>query len=503
MDKLRQSPILLKDIPYTFKDISLLDDRAFAGGAWQKSSSGRTFPVEDPSDQQILARVADCDVDDYENAIHEAHAAFVSWKATTPNARGKSLRRWANEIQASCDDLAALCTLELGKPFKESLSAVTYAINCVNWFANLAEEGCGGETVPNSGGQSKTRIFTIRQPVGVVGAITPWNSPFSGVLKKIAPAIAVGCTVVHKPAPETALCAIALAKTSERAGIPAGVYNMLTSSARAAAEVGSLFSSHTMVRHVTFTGSTGVGRYLAERCGANLKKVTMELGGNAPFIVFDDADLDLAVRGLLACKFTSSGQVCIFANRVLVHTNVHDMFLEKLQHSIQQNIRQGSPWDQHTTLGPLYARQGAEKVDRLVNDAILKGAECLTSGNYEQGSTYYPAKLLIKVTGAMDISKEEIFGPVVAISAFQTEAEAIEIANSANTGLAGYVYTENISRLFRIAEALQVGMVGARTGTISAIEQPFGGIKDSGLGREGSRHALEEYTDLKAITLAL
>jgi succinate-semialdehyde dehydrogenase / glutarate-semialdehyde dehydrogenase len=461
-------------------------------------------------------------VGDYERAIHEAHAAFLSWKATTSNARGKSLRSWAKEIQASCEDLAALCTLELGKPFKESLSAVKYAINCVNWFANLAETGCGGETIPNSGARDDTRILTIRQPVGVVGAITPWNSPFSGVLKKIAPAIAVGCTVVHKPAPETALCAIALAKTSERAGIPAGVYNVLTSSGSTAAQVGSLFSSHALVRHVTFTGSTGVGRYLAERCGSNLKKVTMELGGNAPFIVFDDADLDQAVRGqhhfipippvvgltfsvegLLACKFTSSGQVCIFANRVLVHTKIHDLFVEKLQHSIRQHIRLGSPWDERTTLGPVYARQGAEKVNRLVNDAILKGAECLTSDDYEPGSTYYPAKLLIKVTGIMDISREEIFGPVVAISVFQTEAEAVEIANSANTGLAGYVYTENISRLFRVAEALQVGMVGARTGTISAIEQPFGGIKDSGLGREGSRHALEEYTDLKAITLAL
>jgi succinate-semialdehyde dehydrogenase/glutarate-semialdehyde dehydrogenase len=287
------------------------------GGTWLRGAEGKTFSVEgehnssandsessltgnsDPSDQQILSYVSDCDVAEYQEAIEIAHEAFASYKNLTPRARAKLLRNWSQQVSESRNDLAALCTLELGKTFKESLGAVNYATDCLNWFANLAEEGCGGETIPNSSAGGKTRILTIRQPVGVVCAITPWNSPFSGVLKKIAPALAIGCTIVHKPAPETPLCAIALAKTCERAAFPPGVYNMLTSSHTNAVAIGTLFCSHPLVRHVTFTGSTAVGKFLAAKCGENLKKVTMELGGNAPFLVFKDADLDLAVK----CKF--------------------------------------------------------------------------------------------------------------------------------------------------------------------------------------------------------
>lgn len=461
----------------------------------------------------------------YQRAIEIAQEAFVSYTSLTPRARGQLLRRWSQQLLQSQHDLAALCTLELGKPFLESLGAVDYAAACLNWFANLAEEGSGGETIPNSSLGGKARILTVRQPVGVVCAITPWNSPFSGVLKKIAPALAVGCTVVHKPAPETPLCAIALAKTCERAGFPPGVYNMLTSSPENSASIGNLFCSHPLVRHVTFTGSTGVGKYLAERCGANLKKVTMELGGNAPFLVFGDADLDLAVKckrtfgvsmslescmltmpfytALLACKFASAGQVCIYANRVLVDEAIHESFVAKLLDAIKTNVRLGSPWAEGTTLGPLYSKKGAEKVQKLLEDALEKGARLLTTETYEKGSTFYPPSVVVGVKSSMQVAQEEIFGPLVAISTFRTEDEALQVANDVKSGLAGYVFTENISRLFRVAEALQVGMVGARTGSISAIEQPFGGVKDSGLGREGSRHALEEYTDLKAITLAI
>ncbi|KAJ9629987.1 hypothetical protein H2204_008791 [Knufia peltigerae] len=497
-------PIFRKEIPYSFSDRDLLDDRSFVAGVWQEKADGsNTFSVEDPSDQKILAYVVDSSLDDYKSAIEVAHEAFGTYKKLTPKARSQLLRKWSQQVLESRDDLAALCTLELGKTFKESLAAVSYAASCLNWFANLAEEGCGGETIPNSNGRGKTVILTIRQPVGVVCAITPWNSPYSGVIKKIAPALAVGCTVVHKPAPETPLCAIALAKTFERAGFSPGVYNMLTTSSERAAEIGDLFSSHPLVRHVTFTGSTGVGKFLAERCGANLKKVTMELGGNAPFLVFADADLDQAVESLLACKFTSAGQVCIYANRILLETSIHDQFVSKLLKAIKDNIRLGSPWAETTTLGPLYSAKGAEKIQRLLKDAVGKGAKLVTSDVYEYGSSYYPPSVLIDVKPDMQITREEIFGPLISISTFDTEDEGIMFANNVKSGLAGYVFTENVSRLFRVSEYLEVGMVGARTGSISAIEMPFGGIKDSGLGREGSRHALEEYTELKAITLAL
>ncbi|KAJ9611197.1 hypothetical protein H2200_004380 [Cladophialophora chaetospira] len=497
------SSIFCKEVPYSFSDHGLLDDRPFVDGKWLRLPDRKTFPVEDPSDQQNLAHVSDCDASEYDKAIVIAHKAFASYKNLAPRTRGDLLRRWSQQVSNSRNDLAAVCTLELGKTFKESLGAVDYAVRCLTWFANLAEEGCGGETIPNSNPGGKTRIFTIRQPVGVVCAITPWNSPYSGVLKKIAPALAVGCTVVHKPAPETSLCAIALAKTFDRAGFAPGVYNMLTCAPEKAAAIGDLFCSHHLVRHVTFTGSTAVGRYLAQRCGANLKKMTMELGGNAPFLVFADADLDVAVKSLLACKFTSAGQVCIYANRVLVEEQIQDQFVSKLLEAITQNIRLGSPWDDKSTLGPLYSVKGAGKIQRLLKDALNKGARLLTPDTYKDGSAFYPPTLLVDTRSEMQITQEEIFGPVVGVSTFKTEDEAIQLANDVNSGLAGYVFTENVSRLFRVAEALQVGMVGARTGSISAVEQPFGGIKDSGLGREGSRHALEEYTDLKAITLAL
>ncbi|KAL7904079.1 Aldehyde/histidinol dehydrogenase [Trichoderma velutinum] len=497
------SLILSKEIPYTFRDASLLDLKSFVGGEWRSSADDKTFAVEDPSDQKVLAYVSDCSTADYEQAIDAAHTAFMSYRRLTPLARGKLLRNWAQGVRDSTQDLAALCTLELGKPLTESIKSLTYAANCLDWFANLAEQGCGGETIPNSGNGGQNRIWTIRQPVGVVCAITPWNSPYSGVLKKIAPALAAGCTVVHKPAPETPLCAIALSKLCQRAGFPPGVYNMLTSSSDSAAAVGSLFCSHPLVRHVTFTGSTAVGRYLGERCGANLKKITMELGGNAAFIVFKDADLNRAVKELLACKFNSAGQVCISANRVLLAKGIEKDFTEKLLAAITEKVRLGSPWEEDTTLGPLYAKAGASKIRLLLGDALEIGATLLTPDTYQEGSTYYPPSVLSGVTSTMRISREEIFGPLVAISTFDTEEEAICLANAVKTGLAGYVFTENVSRLLRVAEALQAGMVGAQTGSISAIEQPFGGVMDSGLGREGSIHALEEYTDIKAITLAL
>uniref|UniRef100_A0A8H7K9M3 Aldehyde dehydrogenase domain-containing protein n=1 Tax=Bionectria ochroleuca TaxID=29856 RepID=A0A8H7K9M3_BIOOC len=495
--------IFCKNVPYTFHDASLLDVRSYVGGEWENSSENKTFAVEDPADQQILANVSDSSVADYERAIDIANTAFKAYRQLTPSNRGQLLRNWAQAVRESSRDLAALCTLELGKPINESIKAVAYAASCLDWFANLADQGCGGETIPSSGNGGRNRIWTVRRPVGVVCAITPWNSPYSGVLKKIAPALAVGCTIVHKPAPETPLCAMALAKTCQRAGFPAGVYNVLASSPGRAAAVGSLFCSHPSVRHVTFTGSTAVGRYLAERCGANLKKITMELGGNAAFIVFDDADLDLAVRELIACKFNSSGQVCIYANRVLVHSGIEKAFTDRLLVAIQERVRLGSPWDDKVTLGPLYAKAGADKIEALRSDALAKGASLHTPDVYEDGSTYYPPTVMTRITQEMRISHEEIFGPLVAISTFDKEEEAVSLANSVDTGLAGYVFTQNISRLFRVAEELQAGMVGAQTGSISAIEQPFGGVRDSGMGREGSIHALEEYTDVKSITLAL
>jgi succinate-semialdehyde dehydrogenase/glutarate-semialdehyde dehydrogenase len=411
------------------------------------------------------------------------------------------LRRWADLIKESREDLAALCTLELGKPFTESLVTVDYGISFLEWFETLAEH-TGGETIPAQ--RPGQRIITYKEPQGVVVAITPWNSPIAMITRKVGAAIAAGNTVVCKPAPETPLCAIALGKLFERAGFPPGVFNVVTCSPAATQEIGAELCSNKLVKHLSFTGSTPVGKILNAQCAAHLKKTSMELGGNAPFIVFQDADLAKAAEGCVASKFRSSGQTCVCANRIFVHKDVIENFAEVLKQTVTKSIKTGHVWDKAVNFGPLYAGKGLEKVLRHVDDAKSKGAKVVLGGkgDSQYGPNFYPPTIMTGQSNDAAFLKEETFGPIAALVPFETEEEVIEMANDVDVGLAGYFYTEDIGRLWRVSEALQVGMVGARVGLISACEQPFGGIKESGVGgREGSRWALDEYLNVKSVTI--
>jgi succinate-semialdehyde dehydrogenase/glutarate-semialdehyde dehydrogenase len=484
-----------------FKDPSLVDNRCFIGGKWVSASNGATFPVHDPVDDKPVVQVPDLSLSEFKNSLTEAQKAFQIYKKTPHRSRRFMLRKWSDLIKAHRDDLAALCTLELGKPFTESLVTVDYGISFLDWFETLAEHTTG-ETIPAN--RAGTRVITVKEPQGVVVAITPWNSPIAMITRKVGAAIAAGNTVVCKPAPETPLCAFALAKLFERAGFPAGVLNIVTCSPSSTQEIGEELCRNKIVKHLSFTGSTAVGKILNQQCGAYLKKTSMELGGNAPFIVFEDADLEKAVEGCVSSKFRSSGQTCICANRVFVHEDVIDKFAELLKKRVGEVIKVGGVWDKAANFGPLYAGKGVEKVVRHVEDAKGKGAKVVLGGELDKqyGPNFYPPTILTGVSRESVFLQEETFGPVAALVPFKTEEEVIGMANDVDVGLAGYFYTENIGRLWRVAEALEVGMVGARVGLISACEQPFGGIKESGVGgREGSRWALDEYLNIKSITV--
>jgi succinate-semialdehyde dehydrogenase / glutarate-semialdehyde dehydrogenase len=438
-----------------------------------------------------------------------AHEAFLVYKKTPPRERRWLIRKWSDTIKANRDDLAAICTLELGKPFTESLVTVDYGISFLDWFEGQIER-LGGDTIPAARGNN--RIVTIRQPQGVVAAITPWNSPIAMITRKVGAAIAAGNTVVCKPAPETPLCAIALAKLFERAGYPPGVFNVVTASAKNTPEIGDELSHNKLVRHLSFTGSTAVGLYLNEQCAKSLKRVSMELGGNAPFIIFEDADIPKAVDGLITSKFRSSGQTCVCANRVLVHESILEKYKSQLVKRLGEVLVPGSVWDRKTSFGPLYSGKAVEKVKRHLEDAESKGAELVIGGvpppGSKEGPNFVPPTLLIQPQGKASkedfaFSKEETFGPLATLMPFSTEAEAVSYANDADVGLAAYFYTKDASRMWRVAEALEAGMVGVQVGLISACEQPFGGIKQSGIGREGGSHCLEEYTEVKSITFGI
>ncbi|BCS28046.1 NAD-dependent succinate-semialdehyde dehydrogenase [Aspergillus puulaauensis] len=496
--------ILFKSIPYTFKDPSLLDTRAFIGGQWVPASSGETFPVYDPSDNANIWDVADLNCDDTRRAIEAAQTAFKTYRKTSHRERRWLIRRWADLIKANADDLAAICTLELGKPFKESLVTVKYGCDFLDWFESAIERHYG-ETIPAAKGDN--RIFTIRQPQGVVVAITPWNSPIAMVTRKVGAAIAAGNTVVCKPAPETPLCAIAVAKLFERAGGPAGVLNILTASAARAPEVGREFTDNKQVRHLSFTGSTAIGRYLHAECAKSFKKTSMELGGNAPFIVFGDADLAKAAEGVIASKFRSSGQTCVCANRMFVHASVIDAFAGLLSQKVQETFHIGSVWDPKCNFGPLYSPKAFEKINAQIQDARDGGATIVLGGSAasttKYGPNFFPPTIIKGARPEMLFMKQETFGPVAFLVPFDTDQEAINLANNTDSGLAAYFYTEDISRVWRVSEELEAGMVGVRVGLISACEQPFGGIKDSGTGREGGKDALDEYTEVKSVTVGV
>jgi len=473
----------------------LLQQKAWINGSWQAAASAATFAVHDPASGELLAEISDLGADDCKAAVSAAHDAFPGWRDLTAKQRSEILYKWYQLMLQHADDLAMLITREQGKPLAEAKGEIAYAASFVQWFAEEAKRAYG-ELIPSPWPDS--RIQVLRQPVGVVASITPWNFPAAMITRKATPALAAGCPVLIKPSEETPLTALALALLADEAGFPAGVLNIVTS--HQAAAVGEVLCSHPDVAMLSFTGSTPVGKLLMQQCAASVKKTAMELGGNAPFIVFDDADLDAAVAGLMISKFRNTGQTCVCANRILVQDKVYDAFAEKLQLEVQ-SMQQGPGTNTGVNLGPLINQAGRDKVQRLVDDALSKGATKHWQGELGALDTqrYYPPTVLTNIQSGMDIASEEIFGPVAALTRFDEEADAVHIANDTRAGLAAYFYARDIGRIWRVQEALEYGIVGVNAGLISTEVAPFGGVKESGLGREGSRHGMEEFLQMKYV----
>lgn len=475
----------------------LLVQRCLIGGRWTEADDGATLVVRNPASTEEIARVPACGAAETERAIAAAEAALPAWRERTAKARAQVLMQWLQLIQQHTEDLAALITAEGGKPLAEARGEVAYGASFVEWFA---EEGkrAYGETVPSPAADK--RILVIKQPVGVCAAITPWNFPLAMITRKVAPALAAGCTVVVKPAEQTPLTALALARLAEQAGFPAGVFNVITGDPVA---IGGALTASPVVKKLSFTGSTEVGRLLMAQSAPTLKKLSLELGGNAPFIVFDDANLDQAVAGAIAAKYRNSGQTCVCANRFLVQAGIYDAFAARLAEQVAR-LQVGDGSAPGTQQGPLIDAEALAKVQSHVADALEKGARLLTGGRpHPRGGNFFEPTVLADVTPAMRVATEETFGPVAPLFRFDTEAEAIRMANATEYGLAAYFYTRDVARAFRVGEALEYGMVGINTGLISNEVAPFGGIKQSGLGREGSRHGLDEYLELKYLCLDL
>jgi succinate-semialdehyde dehydrogenase/glutarate-semialdehyde dehydrogenase len=469
---------------------TLLIDSAYINGKFIKSK--HTFDVVNPATGKVIASLPDLKVVDCTKAIINADKAWKSWKNTTVLERCNIVRKWYDLIQYYKDDLAEIMTLESGKPLSESRVEVDYGSSFVEWFS---EEGkrAYGETIPAH--KKGSRMITIRQGVGVVAAITPWNFPLAMITRKVAPALVAGCTVILKPASQTPLSAIALVKLAEDAGVPKGVFNVITG--KDSAGIGKELATNNLVRKLSFTGSTEVGKTLIEQSASNIKKVSMELGGNAPFLVFNDADIDAAVEGALAGKFRNSGQTCVSINRFLIQEDVYDEFSLKLSHAVSK-LKVGNGLDKGIQVGPLINAKGLEKVQHHVQDALNHGAELATGGKVIKDLFFQPT-VLTNVPKEALIFREETFGPICALFSFKTEEEGIAMANMTEFGLASYFYSTNINRCFRVAEQLEAGMVGVNTGLISNAAAPFGGVKQSGVGREGSKHGLDEYMELKYI----
>ena len=467
---------------------------AFIDGQWV--TSAKTFAVTDPATGAEVAAVPDLGAEDAARAIDAASRALPAWSARTAKERAAIMKRWFDLITAESESLAQLMTTEQGKPLAESRAEVAYGASFVEWFA---EEGkrAYGRTIPSN--VASKRYLTIKQPIGVVAAIAPWNFPIAMITRKVAPALASGCTIVVKPAAETPLCALALAKLAVDAGLPPGVLNIVTT--RDAAAVGKVFCDDGRVRKLSFTGSTEVGKILYRQCADTVKKLTLELGGNAPFLVFDDADLNLAVAGAMASKYRNAGQTCVCANRILVQSGVYDRFAASLVEAVKK-LAVGPGLEAGNAIGPLISKEAIEKVETLVADAVKRGAKVLTGGAIDPaGPLFYRPSVIGGVMPALSIVREEIFGPVAALVMFDTEAEAIEIANDTPFGLAAYLFSRDLSRAWRVAEKLDAGMVGVNEGIFSNEVVPFGGVKESGLGREGGAEGLEEYLEVKYICL--
>ena len=483
----------------TNRAVTLLGDRelfreaCYIDGRW--ITGGATIAVDDPATGEIIGTVPRLGRSETRQAVEAASAALGDWRSRTGKERAAILRRWFDLVLSSQNDLANLMTLEQGKPLAESRGEVAYGAGFIEWFAEEAKRTYG-DVIPSHARDK--RIIVIKQPIGVVGAITPWNFPIAMITRKVAPALAAGCTVVSKPASQTPFSALALAVLAERAGIPKGVFNVVTGPA---AEIGGELTANPIVRKISFTGSTEVGKILMAQCAGTIKKVSLELGGNAPFIVFDDADLDAAVDGAIVSKYRNTGQTCVCANRLLVQSSIYDEFAARLVRAVGK-LRVGSGFDRDVTQGPLIDDAAVKKVEGHIRDAVSKGAAIVHGGEpVRAGSRFFTPTVLTGVTADMTVAREETFGPVAPLFRFDSEADAIALANATEFGLAAYFYGRDLRRVWRVAEALEYGIVGINTGLISTEVAPFGGVKESGIGREGSKYGIEDYLEVKYLCI--
>lgn len=487
----------VKDTPAALglKDPSLFRQQGFVAGEWVDADSGKAIPVTNPATGETLGTVPDMGVAETRRAIEAANAAWGAWRAKTAKERAAVLRKWFELMMANQEDLARIMTAEQGKPLTESRGEIAYAANFLEWFA---EEGkrVYGDVIPTF--KADARIVVVKEPIGVTAAITPWNFPAAMITRKAGPALAAGCPMVIKPATATPFSAFAMAVLAERAGVPKGVLSVVTGSAKA---IGGEMTGNPIVRKLSFTGSTEIGKVLMQQCAGTVKKVSMELGGNAPFIVFDDADLDAAVKGAIASKYRNAGQTCVCANRILVQEGVYDAFTQKLGEAVRA-MRVGNGAEEGVLLGPLIDSAAVEKVEEHIQDALSKGAKVALGGKrHGLGGSFFEPTILTDVTTDMKVAREETFGPLAPLFKFRDEAEAIRMANDTEFGLAAYFYSRDIGRVWRVAESLEYGIVGINEGIISTEVAPFGGVKESGIGREGSKYGIEDYLEVKYLLM--
>ncbi|AEF53107.1 NAD-dependent succinate-semialdehyde dehydrogenase [Marinomonas posidonica] len=481
----------------TLSQPALLKSHSYIGGEWLSATSGQTFAITNPANGEHIIDVADLGAEETTLAVEAAEKAQKPWQALTAKERATLLRRWNQLILENQDDLAKLMTLEQGKPFAEAKGEVAYGASFIDWFADEARR-LYGDVIPTFA--SDRRVLTIKQGIGVVAAITPWNFPIAMITRKAGPALAAGCTIVIKPSDETPLCALALAELAHQAGIPAGVLNVVVG--KNAKDIGGVLTANPIVRKLSFTGSTPVGKLLLSQCAQTVKRTSMELGGNAPFIVFDDADLDAAVEGAINSKYRNAGQTCVCANRILVQEGIYDAFAEKLAQRVS-SFKTGDGFGEGVNIGPLINPAAISKVEQLVENALSNGAKALIGGSVSQeaGAQFFEPTVLTGVTEEMDIFSNEIFGPVAPLFKFKSEEEAVAMANNTPFGLASYFYSQNLGRIWRVSEALEYGMVGINEGLISSEVAPFGGVKESGSGREGSKYGIDEYVETKYLCM--
>ncbi len=476
-------------------DQSLFREKCYIDGAWVDAGSGKTIEVNDPADNSIIGTVPKMGRDETSRAIEAANAAYPAWRAKTGKERAAILRKWYELILENQEDLAVIMTTEQGKPLAESRGEVVYSAAFVEWFAEEAKR-IYGDTIPHT--RDGQRIVVTKEPVGVVVSITPWNFPSAMITRKCAPALAAGCTVVAKPASQTPYSALALAELAGRAGMPAGAFNVVTGDS---SEIGAEMTSNPIVRKLSFTGSTATGKFLMEQCAGTVKKVSLELGGNAPFIVFDDADLDAAVEGAIASKYRNMGQTCVCANRLLVQDGVYDAFSGKLAEAAAA-LKVGNGFEAGVEQGPLIDMKAVEKVEEHIADAVSKGARLVVGGKrHERGGSFFEPTVLADVDTQMKVAREETFGPVAPLFRFATEEGAIQMANDTEFGLAAYFYARDVGRVWRVAEGLEYGIVGINEGIISTEVAPFGGMKESGIGREGSKYGIDEFIEVKYLCM--